>query len=265
MQATTESLVHSFILSDFITNTFHHPSRQLLRRIGIFWGLALLENRFTTQGKPAAGCNGNATTFLYSDDEFFHVPDVRTVDGLLDLISGCTLAILGNVLDFRTYSAPNQAEDHPTTKDQQRLWKEFDRNHIPGDERMALCYARGVALAVFQWIRLWCVVKTPEGEVLDDLPSKHMVGLLRTLLAYKAKAKMRQLKGAPHCAPWMLTAQVLNVVKCDSLIEELWGKKTVEASHSLRITLDEGCTVQWKDDAPSSISKTSKLFSLTIL
>ena len=31
MQATTESLVHMFILSDFILNTNHHPSWQLLR------------------------------------------------------------------------------------------------------------------------------------------------------------------------------------------------------------------------------------------
>ncbi len=35
------------------TNTFHHPSRQLLRRIVIFWGLALLEGRLTPEGKSA--------------------------------------------------------------------------------------------------------------------------------------------------------------------------------------------------------------------
>jgi hypothetical protein len=54
MQATAESLVHSFVLSNFISNTFHHPSRQLLRRIVIFWSLALLESRLTSTGKSAA-------------------------------------------------------------------------------------------------------------------------------------------------------------------------------------------------------------------
>jgi hypothetical protein len=53
IQATLQSLIHSFVLSDFISNTFHHPSRQLLRRLVVFWGLALLENRLTPQGKLA--------------------------------------------------------------------------------------------------------------------------------------------------------------------------------------------------------------------
>jgi len=240
MQATTTSLVHSFILSDFISNTFHHPSRQLLRRIVIFWGLALLENHFTPEGKSQLLFISNTKSFSFSDDEFFHLPDIQTVDGLLDLISGCCLAILGNVLDFRTYCAPNQREEDATTEEQQRLWKEFDRNNIPGDERMAICYARGVALAVFRWIRLWCIVKTPDGELVDDLPSKHIVDLLASLLAYKTKAVMQKLKGAPHCASWMLTAQVLNVVTCDSLIEDLWSKRNSRSSHSLRTTQNSG-------------------------
>ena len=52
-----------------------------------------------------------------SDEEYHQLPDVRTVNGLLDLILGCTLAILGNVLDFRTYCAPNQTEEKVTTKE----------------------------------------------------------------------------------------------------------------------------------------------------
>jgi len=196
----------------------------------------------------------------FSDSEYSHLPDVQMVNGLLDLISGCTLAILGNVLDFRTYSAPNQLEDHPMTNAQQQLWKVFDQNHIPGDERMAICYARGIALAVFRWIRGCCIVKTSEGEVLEDLPSKHMVQLLDALLAYKSKAGVQKLQGAPHCASWMLKAQVLNVVKCDSLVEKLWNERKGPSSDSLRMTLDEGCTVEWKD-APIPIQRSSMLLS----
>lgn len=50
MQATLPSLIHTLVLSTFISNTFHHPSRQLLRRIAIFWGLGLLEGRMTPAG-----------------------------------------------------------------------------------------------------------------------------------------------------------------------------------------------------------------------
>ncbi len=183
------------------------------------------------------------------------------VDGLLDLISGCTLAILGNVLDFRTYCAPNQAEATPTMREQQFLWKKFDRNHIGGEERMAICYTRGVALHVFAWIRKQCIVKTPNGEIMDDLPSKYVVELLDALLAYKLKADKRKLKGASHCTFWMLKAQVSNVVKCDSSVEKLWNERKGESSGNLRMTLDEGCTVEWSDDTPTPIVQTSKLLS----
>jgi hypothetical protein len=193
----------------------------------------------------------------FSDNEYFHLPDVRTVNGLLDLISGCTLAILGNVLDFRTYLAPNQTEEQPTTKEQRRLWKKFDRNNIPGDERLSICYARGIALAVSRWIREWCIVKTPDGKVVEDLPSMHLAQLLDALLAYKTMAGMGKLDGAPHCAFWMLRAQVLNVSECDSSIKKRWKSP---ASNSLRITLDEGCTIEWKDDAPI-VNLSSKLFA----
>ena len=54
MQATETSLVHTFVLSNFISNTFHHPSRRLLRRIAIFWGLSLLDGKFTPEGKSGA-------------------------------------------------------------------------------------------------------------------------------------------------------------------------------------------------------------------
>lgn len=196
----------------------------------------------------------------FSDDEYFLLPDIQTVDGLLDLISGCTFAILSNVLDFRTYCEPNQTEGDPMTKEKWRLWKEFDRNNIHGDERMAICYTRGIALAVFQWIRSSCIVKTPDGEIMEDLPSKYMVQLLGAILAYKSNAETRKLQGAPHCALWMLKAQVLNVVKCDSSIEKLWNKGKAKSSASLRMTLDKGCTIQWKGAPPTTI-KPGKLFS----
>jgi hypothetical protein len=84
---------------------------------------------------------------------------------------------------------------HPTKlrrirrqKNKERLWKEFDWNNIPGNERIAIRYAHGIALEVFRWIRTWCIVKNPDGEIIDDLPSKYIVNLLDALLAYKLKA-----------------------------------------------------------------------------
>jgi hypothetical protein len=52
MQETLFSLVHSFVISEFIMNITHHPSRQLLRRIVLFYGLGLVENRLKVEGRP---------------------------------------------------------------------------------------------------------------------------------------------------------------------------------------------------------------------
>jgi len=52
MQATLQSLVHSFVVGDFITNIIHHPSRQLLRRIVLLYGLGLVENCIKVTGEP---------------------------------------------------------------------------------------------------------------------------------------------------------------------------------------------------------------------
>lgn len=40
---------------------------------------------------------------------------MSTMNGLLNLLSLAALNFLGNVLDFRTYSAPNQGEDETAT------------------------------------------------------------------------------------------------------------------------------------------------------
>jgi len=116
-------------------------------------------------------------------------------------------------------------------------------------KRITICYARAIGLAVFQWFCTWCIVKTLDGEIIDKLPSKYIVQLLDTLLAYKPKAVSQKLDGAPHCALWMLKAQVFNVVKFDSWVEKLWNQRMGEPSRNFTLTLDAGCTVQWKDDA----------------
>jgi hypothetical protein len=184
-----------------------------------------------------------------SDDELDHLPNINTANGLLDLIAGCSLAILGNVLDFRTYSAPNQAEDQRATKEQRSLWKKFDRNNIPGDKRMAICYAHGIALHVFEHIRKFCIVKTPAGTILDDLPSKYMVHVLDARLVYKSRAAQLNLGGAPHCSAAMLQVQVSNVVEVDHSVKVLWKERTCD-TETLGIILDPGCTLEWSHDTP---------------
>ena len=138
----------------------------------------------------------------------------------------------------------------------------YDRNDIPADERMAICFARGVALAVFNLLRESCIIKNPDGEILDDLPSKYVVQLLDALLAYKSRADRQKLKGARHCTLWKLKDQISNVVESNGSFKVLWTNREERSSHSLRMTLDKDCTVEWSEFTPISCTGACKLLTL---
>jgi hypothetical protein len=63
--------------------------------IVLFWAFGLLLHPFNPQG-IIAGSFAFHLLIHFSDDEYLHLPDVRMLQGLLDLISGCTLVVLGN-------------------------------------------------------------------------------------------------------------------------------------------------------------------------
>lgn len=162
------------------------------------------------------------------------MPDIRTFDGVLDLLSACILTILGNVLDFRTYSAVNQDdEDKEASAAQKHLMATYDLNNIPRNERIALCYARGVALGIFHWVRTHLVITGPDGDIVPDLPSLFLVQILKALMNYKGKAMQMKLKGAPHCDTMSLRKQVMNVLKCDRSFKDTWNRSERISDHHL--------------------------------
>lgn len=145
------------------------------------------------------------------------------MDGLCNLLSLAAVNFLGNVLDFRTYSAPNQAEDDVASDEQRNLLGKYDRCDITGDEHFAMCYARGAAITIFDWIRKHSTILTRDGTVIADLPSVYVCKLLRALVLYKNSAMEKQLPGAPHCSSADVVKQVENVAQCDKHISSLWN------------------------------------------
>jgi len=176
------------------------------------------------------------------------------------------LTILGNVLDFRTYSAPNQDEEEGASHDQKLLMAKFDRNHIPGNERMAISYARGIALYVFDWVRSQCVVTGPDGNTVDDLPSRLLIQVIKALLNYKRKAMQMKFRGAPHCNTGSLQKQVMNLVKSDKLVENMWRDSEDICDNSLVLQHKDGYSVKWKDPpaSQSDVLDLGKSFSASI-
>ncbi|KAF8896897.1 hypothetical protein CPB84DRAFT_1815883 [Gymnopilus junonius] len=202
MQQTLQGVIHAFVLHKFLTNTHHQPSRQLLRRILFFYQIGIMEGQIPSSHRT-----------------FSHLPNIHMVDGLLNFLSVAILVVFGNVLDFRTYSAPNQHQLAAASKEQQFLMANHDINAIPFNERLAI-YS--------------CEVTGPDGEIVEDLPSVFMVQLLSALLEYKAAAERRSLNGVPHCTSALLSRQVENVSRSE------------EPSTCLSLELKSLYSVEWK-------------------
>ncbi|KAF8957876.1 hypothetical protein BDZ97DRAFT_1669173, partial [Flammula alnicola] len=205
MEMTAQSMFHSFIMDQFLMNTVHYRSRLLLRRIIDFYRLGLLEKK------------------LVQTDAGHHLPDVQTFPGLVNLLSLCNLVILGNVLDFRAYSAPNQKAEDGADPHQQVLMDHYDRNNISKQERVSMMFARGIALELVRWVREFCVVTSPKGEVIPDLPSDYISRQMAALLKYKAEAEQNEIVGAPHCTLELLQKQINDVIACDEDLKRYWN------------------------------------------
>jgi len=205
----------------------------------------------------------------YSDgnkDPFrHHLPDVNTMDGLFNLLSLATVNFLGNVLDFRTYSAPNQEEDEVASDEQKNLLRKYDRCNITGDERSAMCYARGVAVVIFDWIREHSTIIGSRG-VHEDLPSLYVCSTIKALLLYKKNAMEQQLTGAPHCSSADLLRQIENVVQCDKRLFTFWKNWDKKVSLIPELCFSTvGLSVTWSADAFKGLQCEMLLFLPVVL
>lgn len=247
------------MLNKFITNITHIPTRQILRRLLIFFYLVIIERKFNLEGQFIHLLHSTALISCAGND-LCHIPKVDTIDGLVDLLSLCNLVVLGNVLDFRTYSAPNQHEDAPIDDRQAELMDFHDQNNIPWDERMSYCYGRGVAITIMCFVKDRCLVVDGDGRELEFFPFCALVKQMKALLLYKQEAVDLDMEGAAHCTVELLEAQILNVVQWDGDIKYVFeggrlGEKgeQVLPGYDLSITPPAGSTVHWLSEPGSGV------------
>jgi hypothetical protein len=264
MQRTLQGLIHSFILHNFLTNT-SHPTGVLLRRTILFFHMGLIENEIPDSGM--FDISRRPFSYMYNTDPAAsHLPNVNNIDGLMNLLSACVLVIFGNVLDFRTYRAPTQEENQKADKNQRTLI-DHEINAIPVGERFAICYSRGVSLHLIKWIRRFCVVTGPGGEIVRDLPSYFFVQIAQTLIKYKEGADASKLEVQANCTLDMLTRQIENVVAVDQCFSSLWSERHSLPSNSLVLADQDKYSVEWRPDIQLEWSNISQglLQSLYIL
>ena len=123
MQDTMFGIVNTFMNPSALTNTDHPPHAILLRRIAAFYHESLVKQ----QVRDGVG----------------HLPNLTSIDGVLDLLTFCNMMIMANVLDSRTYE--------PATGSTKELMDLHDVNAIPAKERQQMAYARGRCWDILRW------------------------------------------------------------------------------------------------------------------
>jgi len=142
-----------------------------------------------------------------TEPELGHLPDPSTLSGALDLVALCFLVILGNVLDFRTYT---DAIDEPLEEP-----KAHDQNGIALEERVNICQARGVCLELLRWWESSYRATNPATVYsTGDAPltTRLIVAQASALLKYKQSAEKDEREGAPGCTESFLSLQLKNVI-----------------------------------------------------
>lgn len=167
------------------------------------------------------------------------------------MLTLCTLAILVNVLDFRTYLGPNQVEGEHPTEHQLYDLQEYDSNNIIWPERMAMSHGRGMALAMLKAITDCCTItNVSNGSVEQNLPLRHLARQMVAIVEFKRNAQAAKLDGAPHCRLSSLIRQIKNVATWNSDLADLYNHPN-DINLDLSVTSftgQEGYQVQWTVD-----------------
>jgi hypothetical protein len=142
-------------------------------------------------------------------------------------------------------NAPNQGDDEDISDVQRPMMQKYDQNNISSNKHLAIIYAWEVAFSIFNWVRSNFVVTGPDGDV-DNLSSRFLVQILKTLVQYKQKEMRLKLKGAPHCNTKSLRKQVMNVMECDNHIKNRWTNSEDICDDSLAFQSKDGYSVQRK-------------------
>ena len=137
-------------------------------------------------------------------------------------------------------------QSQPITSTEKQLMIEYDVNCIPTNERLAICFCRGVALHLFSWVRECCIVYGPDGSMLQDLPSQYLVQIATAVIRYKTKAEEKNLEGVTNCSLALLTAQINNITHLNKDIHATWTMHSDNQSDSLELENQSTYRFEWK-------------------
>lgn len=154
-----------------------------------------------------------------------HLPDLSSIDSLLEVLSLCNILVLSNVLDERTYYGEDVSSDEKS---------------ISLVERYNITYSRGLALYLLDSLDSLYLLHelNQSGNKFISLKAFAAFFLARqsaTVLHYKESAEGNGLDGAVYCTPDLLRVQIDECLKTWPACHEAFGDID-EASDSMAWT-----------------------------
>lgn len=172
-----------------------------------------------------------------------HLPDLKTIDGVLNLLSLCWLVILGNVIDPRTYNPPNRSNSssnlNPANEEDYRKLHEEDFNDIPIHERINMSYARGISYSLVRWLDSHYVIQglTLPFKEHESFAVQFIASESAKFVSFCKLGHSRKLEALGNADLKSVTSQVENVME-NQLMRSAWRDlKTSATSKSLYLGL----------------------------
>ena len=164
IRETVFCVFHMFSLSRSITNTEHSlDSHFLLQRLITYFHHVLVRGQFDHQssGLPSP-----------------HIPDIRTLEGTLDLFSLCIIGELGDLLDPSAYA------------------KRYRDRRALEQKQLSTIYTRGLARELRAWWNGLFMFREKDGIAIDGAIVFNMMFThqVKTLAAYKKLAERRKME-----------------------------------------------------------------------
>jgi hypothetical protein len=132
---------------------------------------------------------------------------------------------MGNVIDPRTYSIPNQCLASLELLEQdeqadQRLF-EHDLNDISVEERLNMSFARGVCLSLIDWLDAHYVVKDVNAPFAEhtSFPAQFIASETAKFLSCARLGAGKKLRPLGDAEVFAVTRQIDNVMECSSMVD----------------------------------------------
>ncbi|KAF9471123.1 hypothetical protein BDN70DRAFT_901588 [Pholiota conissans] len=244
MKDTLCGLILAFSASEYITNTEHLPSRQILRFMMIFYFDGLEQKRFL-EDDPVI-------SHLPKLDPLSSASDFNTIHEFKSLFSVCCLAIFSNVLHPLTYLHADEADGNVSAilSDEQLLEMDmFDRNALSIEERNACALSRSLAFSLLEWFTAHYSISCGGENSLDlsTVIDEKIAEQAYAIYCTKQTAEKQGLKGASHCS-------------CATLKHQLMG--TFDPSSNIHKILENLFS---SDEEPTNITPSFSGYKLSII